>query len=237
MVSAAARLLAISSATRHDLEDYARERGWSLPPVEVTPLAAANLAAEPHAARPLQSPYFVVLGTIEPRKNHSLLLHLWRELALELGASAPHLVVIGKRGWECENVVDLLERCAPIHGLVHELADCSDAQLASYLAHAQALLFPSFVEGYGLPLAEAMGLGVPAIASDLPVFREVAGDVPEYLHPLDGAQWLRVVRDYCSPASDLRAAQLQRLRSFSATGWVDHFRQVDGVLDELRGEG
>ena len=56
-------------------------------------------------------PYFVICGTIEPRKNHSLLLHIWRDVVARLGQMAPKLVVIGVRGWENEHVIDLLERC------------------------------------------------------------------------------------------------------------------------------
>lgn len=67
--------------------------------------------------------YFVVLGTIEPRKNHLLLLQVWRQLIEELGLAAPRLVIIGQRGWECEQVVDLLDRCEVLRGVVLEKTD------------------------------------------------------------------------------------------------------------------
>ena len=62
------------------------------------------------------------------------------------------LVVIGPRRWECENVVDLLERCKPLRGVVVEHSSCTDIELNNCLAHAQALVFQTFAEGYGLPL-------------------------------------------------------------------------------------
>ena len=107
-----------------------------------------------------------MLGTIEPRKNHWFMLHVWRRIVEESGGNAPKLVVIGRRGWECENVVDMLERCESLKDAVVEQSNCSDHDLQVWLQHARALLFPSFVEGYGMPLVEALTMQVPVIASD-----------------------------------------------------------------------
>jgi glycosyltransferase involved in cell wall biosynthesis len=184
-------------------------------------------------SRPIARPYFVIIGTIEPRKNHWLLLQLWRQLVERLGNNAPRLVVIGQRGWECENVVDLLERCVQLKGVVIERPYCSDAELITWLHHARALLFPSFAEGYGMPLTEALAIGVPVIASELSVFRETSGDVPEYANPLDGPRWETLILDYMQPDSVLRGAQLERMRAFRPTTWPQHFARVDALLADL----
>ncbi len=181
----------------------------------------------------MAAPYFVVLGTIEPRKNHWLLLQLWRKLVERMGEHAPRLVIIGQRGWECENVVDLLERCEPLRGYVLELPACSDAELSTWLKHAQALLFPSFAEGYGIPLVEALSLGVPVIASALPVFREIAGDIPEYLDPLDGSGWMARIEAYADPDFSGRLAQLDRVAGFVPPAWSSHFQIVEEFLERL----
>jgi len=114
-----------------------------------------------------------------------------------------------------------------------EHASCGDEELANTLRHARALLYPSFVEGFGLPIAEALSLEVPVIASDLSVFREFAGDVPEYADPLDGRRWLQLIEDYARPDSALRAAQIARMSAFVAPTWAQHFARVDELLDEL----
>lgn len=199
------------------------------PPVLVAPLGIDSL--QPGAAPDLAAhPYFVVIGTIEPRKNHLLLLHLWRDFATKWGPAAPRLVLVGRRGWENENVLDLLERCTILRGVVEEAGSVPDSQVASLLAGSRALLFPSFAEGYGLPLAEALAAGAPAICSDLPALREVGGAVPEYLDPLDGAGWRRTILDYAAPDSRARAAQLARMRAWAPPCWDDHFAAVDGLL-------
>ena len=223
-------ILVNSAATAADLEPFLSTRAPP-PPVAVAPLgiAAPEVKAPPAAPHP----YFVVLGTIEPRKNHLLLLNLWRQMAATLGPAAPRLVVIGRRGWENENIIDMLERCAAIDGLVQETGPLPDREVASLLHGARALLFPSFAEGYGLPLVEALALGVPVIASDLPALREVGGAVPDYLDPLDGAAWRNAVADYARPDGAARRAQLARLAGWTPPSWSEHFAILDQVLDTL----
>jgi glycosyltransferase involved in cell wall biosynthesis len=224
-------LVANSRCTLDALERFAAHIRVACPPTIVAPLAPVALVGA--GPRPIERLYFVILGTIEPRKNHWLLLNVWRRLVERLGAAAPRLVVIGRRGWECENVVDLLERCAPLRGVVLERNDCGDSELAVYLSHAQALLMPSFAEGFGLPVIEALAVGIPVIASDLNVFHEIAGDVPDYLDPLDGPRWADLILEYSAAESKLRVAQLRRLTNFRTPTWLQHFAIVDAFLRSL----
>ncbi|HYZ34852.1 MAG TPA: glycosyltransferase family 1 protein [Crenalkalicoccus sp.] len=204
-----------------------------IPPVTVAPLGIAPSEAVPAAPATAPGGHFTCLGTIEPRKNHLLLLHLWRDLVRMQGAAAPRLLLLGRRGWENENVLDLLERCAALRGPVQEPGPLPDAAVRARLAGSRALLFPSFAEGYGLPLAEALALGVPVLCSDLPALREVGGEVPDYLDPLDGAAWRRAVLDYAAADSPRRAAQLARLRHWSPPRWADHFDRVEAFLETV----
>ncbi len=219
-----------SDATRAEFQSYAQKRGWAPRPLLVARLAPPDLL-KPSDERPLPCPYFVMLGTIEPRKNHLLLLHIWRALIQAKGEAAPKLVLIGRRGWECEQILDLLDRCVPLRGFVIEQPHCTDTDLARFLFHAQALLLPSFAEGFGLPLIEALSLGTSVIASDLPVFKEIAGTIPEFLDPLDGLGWRQKIEDYANPDSPNRAAQKERLRNFHPPSWADHFAFVESFLE------
>jgi glycosyltransferase involved in cell wall biosynthesis len=232
-LGSASGIIANSQATLNSLATEARLARLPMPPTVVAHLAS-GVSHSPPAPRPLSFPYFVMLGTIEPRKNHWFILHVWRRLIERLGAAAPKLVIIGRRGWECENVVDMLERCESLKGVVIEEAHCSDEQLHAYLQHAQALLFPSFVEGYGMPLAEALALKVPVLASDLDVFHEIADDIPDYLDPLDGPGWLARIHAYTRTDSPEREAQLTRIERFQEPTWAEHFERVDGFLETLR---
>ncbi len=229
VLSFGAGVITNSQATLNDLTDYARQTHQMMPPAVVA-LLASGIPLLPPEAPLMDKPYFVILGTIEPRKNHVMVFQLWRRLVQHFGEKTPHLVVIGQRGWECENAVDMLERCQMLKGYVTEISRCNDADLVTYLHHSQALLMPSFVEGYGLPVVEALALGVPVIASDLPVFKEIACDIIDYLNPLDGMGWGDLIMEYARPDSSRRASQMKRLQQFKRPDWDVHFIQVDAFL-------
>lgn len=220
-------LIANSEATATALRTYLEPSG-RVPPISVSHLGT-DRKGEPVMARPIDIPYFVCVSTIEPRKNHLLLLQLWRNMArvAKPGEVIPKLVIIGRRGWECENVIDLLDRSPHLKDHVIEQADMADPHVRDIVRGSRALLLPSFAEGYGMPVAEALEMGVPVICSDLAALREVGGDVPEYLDPLDGPAWQRAIADYAADGSSRRAAQLSRMTAWRPTTWDDH---LDAVL-------
>lgn len=210
--------------------DFAAERGLAVSPTLCAPLGLEPLKPAITVAVPLKAPYFVILGTIEARKNHRLLLRIWPRLAERFGAATPKLVIIGRRGWSIDDVVERLDQDAALRPHVLELSNCGDEELSGWLFHAQALLFPSHVEGQGLPLMEALALGTPAIASDLAVYREFAGDIPDYLDPDDDEAWLSLIMAYARPDSPQAARQREKLAMYKASSWEEHFRAVDGWL-------
>ena len=221
-----------SQSTLRTLEAHAERLGLPIPAHVVAPLASGPLP-QPDPRPPLDVPYFVMVGTIEPRKNHLLMLGVWRDLVRRMGDAVPRLVIIGQVGWECEAVLDLLERCDEIRPHVLHLESCSDDKLVTWLRHARALLFPSFAEGYGLPLVEALSLGLPAIVSDIPAFREIATGVPEYISPIDGLGWRDTVVAYSDGEAARRARQIARLRDFVAPNWQRHFALADALVERI----
>ncbi|WP_454917640.1 glycosyltransferase family 4 protein [Xanthobacter sediminis] len=237
VLRSAAAIIYNSAHTAGAMADFARRKGLALPPGIVSLLGTEEkfLAPAGEDPPPAGHPYFVMVGTIEPRKNHLMALHLWRRLAERHGDAAPKLVLVGRRGWENENIVDLLDRATGLKPHVFECNRLPDWQLKRLLHGARAMLFPSFAEGYGLPLAEALALGVPVIASDLEVFREIAGDIPCYRDPIDGLGWTAAVEDFCAPSSALRAAQLAALPGLRLPSWRQHFETADELIFRVEG--
>lgn len=224
-------IIAISNATAADLLPHLSQ-GPDKPPILTATLGIETHAPDANFPVPTEA-YFVCIGTIEPRKNHLLLLNTWRVLQQRLGPNTPKLILIGRRGWENENILDMLERCPALEGVVREYQGLPDNAVARLLQGARALLFPSFAEGYGLPLAEALALGVPTICSDLPALREVGGDAPEYLDPLDGLGWRRLILSFTDEDGRVREAQLRRIERWSSPSWEDHFSLVDPWLEDI----
>ena len=219
-----------SQATLDELAGFARSEGLPNPPGVAAWLGIDPFPEPPPSPKP--KPTFVTVGTIEARKNHLLLLEIWSRLIERFGDNAPRLLIIGQRGWEAEPVFARLDRDESLRGHVVELNHCSDMELAAHIAGARALLFPSFVEGYGLPLIEALAAGVPVIASDLPVFREIGAEIPEFLDPHNDAAWEAAIMDYAETGSDAReeqlaahqvipASRLGMTTSQSVEGWLE----------------
>lgn len=230
-LSSAAGLVCNSEATRDALAEFASELDLSMPPDIVAWISGPRLP-EGVVPRTLERPYFVTLGTIEARKNHILLLEIWRSLAATMGNEAPILVIIGQRGWEAETTIAMLDQGQELEGHVRELGRCDDEELAGWLNGARALLMPSFVEGFGLPIIEALQLGTPVIASDLPVYREIVGDIPTYLDPLDGSGWDRAIRNFTGNDRE-RTRQLRAATRYRAPNWQSHFARVEDWLGRL----
>lgn len=222
----AALVLCNSQVTARALRTYAQESNRALPSIAVLPPGVEQcfLNAQQDIAHP-RNPYFVTLGTIEPRKNHMLLLSLWQYLAERDGPKAPRLVIVGKRGWENSHVLAMLERCPALPGLVIEVTGLEDAALAQLVAGAAGLLAPSFTEGYGMPITEALALRTPVIASNIPAHHEAAGtDEAIFLNPLDGLNWRTAV-------DALAASPQRRTRASAANRWDMHFDDLQTLIE------
>lgn len=170
-------------------------------------------------------PYFVLLGTIEPRKNHALALDLWQDMARDLPASdMPQLLIIGARGWANEDVFERLDNLGPLGAHVKELGALPDGAMNALLEGAAGLLMPSLSEGFGLPPGEAIALGTPVIASNLPVYWEVFGNNLVYPEKDDLLSWRQAVETVLSDR-EKSSGDADALPT-----WQDHFNLILKVV-------
>ncbi len=235
MIQHASAIVTVSEATRLSLESYLATRKNPVPPCDVVPLGLAPAFIDHLDIQPLQTdiPYFVVVGTIEPRKNLLHLLTVWHRWTQEGAHPRARLVIVGRRGWENENILEILDRSRGLAPSVIEAASLGDAGMVALLKGAVALLAPSFVEGYGLPIAEALALGTPVIASDTDAHREAGGAFAEYLDPLDGPAWMQAFDDYCSSGSERGQRQREIVQGYEPTVWNNHFLKIDKIIEEI----
>lgn len=181
-----------------------------------------------------KAPYFVCIGTVEPRKNQEMLLDVWRTLADRMGRHTPSLVLVGQRGWDEKYSNVIVSAVATLgHNLVEWRSSTTDETLRRLLSGAQALLMPTLAEGFGIPLIEAIDCKVPAIVSDLEVLREVGGDIPEYLDATQPRDWEDAVVAYCQNPSPRRVARLSRLHETQPSNWRPHFKLLDRILADV----
>jgi len=194
------------------------------------PGVVAHLGLDgPAPAEPLPAsfqrgiPYFVTVGTIEPRKNHALLLDIWERLDRE--GTGAHLHIIGQRGWENRDVFARLDRGSMIGKTVFEHNSLTDGQVRAAIEGAVALLLPSHAEGFGLPALEAAALGTPVVCAQLPSVKEVLGGYPLYLEAHDFYDWV-------TTASSRGNEAVKRDIPAGLPTWDAHVEQVFRFLAE-----
>ena len=173
--------IAISQTVADELADYVEQHrlphrqglkiGWFHCGADLH--APATRAARPKIAAAVagDAPVFLIVGTIEPRKGHRVALAAFERLWAD--GVAARLVVVGRRGWFEEAIVAAIGGHAENGAQLFWFDDVDDPELSFLYDHAAALVFPSYAEGFGLPIVEAARRGLPTICSDIPVFREV----------------------------------------------------------------
>ena len=231
-------VLVNSEATKGDYERFLLENRVSGAPAQTVYIGAEDSFLKNESEKVSDSvnrvikegPYVLYIGTIEARKNHALLLQIWRDFMRE-GEPPGRLVIVGKRGWEAENVFSLLDR-RNWKGYVIELFGVSDSEMIALLENCKGVLFPSFSEGWGMPLVEALAKGKPAICSDIPVLREASSDCAHYIHPCDAIGWQREISRLFYDAH-FEEHLVAKAAAFEAPRWSSAFNKVDNLLGNM----
>ncbi|POA35033.1 MULTISPECIES: glycosyltransferase family 1 protein [unclassified Pseudomonas] len=143
-------------------------------------LSVRSATVEPRMERmfAVPDPVFLMVSTIEPRKNHEYLLDAFEQAWAE--GSKARLCIIGGIGWKCESLISRVRNHPELNKRLFMFNSLTDTSLEYAYSQATALVFPSYVEGFGLPLVEAMQRGLPVMASDIPVFREIGKEFVAY---------------------------------------------------------
>ena len=156
------------------------------------------------------TPYVLWVGSLEPRKGVGVLVAAMARLARRGTATA--LVLAGYAGWQNSRLIPPGQR-AQLGGSLHQLGPVPETDLQALYAGANVFAFPSFHEGFGLPVLEAMAAGAPVVASDIPAIREVAGDAAVLVPPGDVEQWVGALEDVLgSPSRRAVLAEAGRQR-------------------------
>ncbi len=210
-----------SEATRVQLEDWISAQ--RSPPIVSIPLAthSTNLRNRlPSTSGDKKC--FVYLGTLAPRKNIELLIRVWDQLSqTDLSAE---LILVGAVDGDFQ-LPDVLPEG------IHHRPGATDEEVSQLLRSATALVLPSWTEGFGLPVVEALSLGVPVICPDLPALREVGGGIPTFISPTDIAGWHKAICEFSGSSSAELNRQQSELKHFRPNDWSTHFSRL---YQELR---
>lgn len=220
------RLVTVSENVRTDLVDL-----LECPPALVTAcLQVGDMDAVQHGGTSADhGGHFLYCGAIEPRKNLGRLVAAYRAS----GSVRPFLIV-GEPGWRADEVMGAIGDTPGVHIMPFQ----SREALRELMRGARAFFFPSLAEGFGLPVAEAMGLGVPILASSIAVLQEVAGEGALFVDPLDEAAMATAIMKLDS--DDALCAQLGALGAIKAVAYQSgsYYRRLHGLYQDVaRGAG
>lgn len=225
------KLLAISEHTKKDVAAWLKKNKKRIPPIEVIRLGDDfNFAT---SKRPKQADvlkkdeYIICVGTIEARKNHMLLYYAYKR-ALERSISLPELVIIGRRGWQTDDVHNLISNDPEINQKIHFFENCGDEELSWLYEHCLFSVYPSFYEGWGLPIAESVARHVPCVCSNTSSMPEVAGSLVGYFSPNSVDECLEAMQTLLSPVELKRAKA--KTKKYNVTSWDTTYQQVCAIL-------
>lgn len=232
-------VLAISRFTAAEAAGFCAGHGLPVPPLEVIRLAdvlaaAATPAATPPLPRFVPSrPFFLCVSTLDVRKNHRSLYEAWRVLAARRPGRCPDLVCVGAAHVQVSELLHEIRHDRDVNRHIHVLHDVHDAELGWYYRHCTATIYPSKHEGWGLPVAESLGLGRLCIAARTTSLPEISPDLPAWFEPHDVARLVALVeRSIDEPAWRQEREQAIR-RSFRPTSWPETAAQVLAAVGRL----
>lgn len=211
-------VLVYSENTRRDLYKW-------IPEADDRPVFRLHLGAELSgggAERPEQFPdgsYVLCVGTIQPRKNHALLLMAWRQLLLRRPDDCPRLVLVGKKGWNSDDLMYFFTNNPFLSERVTIVEQPTDAGLQWLYQHAWLTIYPSLYEGWGLPIVESLAVGKLCLSSDSSSMPEAGGDLAEYFSPYDPKAVSSLVEKYLDDPSALVSAEARIRARFVPPSW------------------
>lgn len=228
-------ILVNTADTRDTLISFAKRAGVESLRVEVVPLGGDFQGREEDNDEHVQDsvvrtaalrPYILLVGTIEPRKNHRLLYEAYKR---RLHSEDINIIFAGRVGWIEQEFMEKLYQDPDYGTRIHHISNASNTDLRYLYHHAFAVAFPTHMEGYGLPVVEALENGDVVIASDIPVLREVGGDYCVYFKEND-------VDDFADKAAALihNTASYAKLRdhvsSYRVHTWDETAERVAELL-------
>ena len=220
----------ISQCASSDLAEVAKAQGHT--PLKIAPMRMGSDFRVPTAStRPGVAPpqrYALCVGTVEPRKNHIVLVKAFDALRDEIEDLA--VVIVGKPGWMTEDLQAQI-RSHPEYGQrLRWLARVSDDQLAALYQYAHICVQPSLYEGFGSPVLEGLAFGVPVLASNAGAHPEAGGELAQYFEPDDLQALVSLMHQHFTDDGFHQTA-LQRLNGFTPNSWADSATDIVNAFE------
>lgn len=231
-------LFSISKNTKRDVINWLQENNLPIPKIEVVRLGddfkkstRGDLSSR---IKKLENTRFILcIGTIEARKNHTLLYYAYK-LASAKNINLPRLVIVGRKGWRTDDIFEIMSTDPEIQDQLLFIHSATDSELPWLYTNCSFTIYPSFYEGWGLPIAESLSYGTPCIASNTSSMPEIAGDLIEYFSPSSTDECLAAIQKLLNPRN-LQAAR-SKVKKYKMTTWDETFDFINEHIGAIYGK-
>jgi glycosyltransferase involved in cell wall biosynthesis len=230
-------VLCVSKNTKKEATEWLQAQKLNVPRMEVFRLGddfQVAKAVEPtdevfKAAKLKTSRYLLTVCTIEARKNHALLYYVYK-LAAARAIDLPKIAIVGRRGWGTEEIYNFMANDPEVKDKIVFLHGKSDEELSWLYNHCEFTVFPSFYEGWGIPIAESVARGVPCLCSNTTSMVEIAEGYVDHFSPASADECLAQITKFLIP-KNLEAAR-KKVKGYKQFSWDGSFDQVMKYLED-----
>ena len=238
MLRTADAVLAISHATSGDLRRLVAELQIPPPVTGVVPMGTGTSygGGDVEAVAPVPqglTDFVLCVGTIEPRKNHLYLYHVWKRLLAWPRQQIPRLVLVGRFGWHTEELQRHLDVSDNLDGHIVILPSVTDAELRALYRACRFTIFPSLYEGWGLPVSESLAMGKLCVASNSTAVPEAGGEWALYIDPYNVEDGVRTVLRLIADPDIVREREAAIRRGYRTVPWPEAAERMLDVLSGL----
>lgn len=233
-------VLPISGYSEGQLRKHAAKRGISLPATQTIRLGhqIADVPDATAVAGLTAGQFVLAVGDVTQRKNHQLLVEIWATLGRERTAQPIPLVIAGRIGADGQPLVAASNANPDTADTVKFLGGIDDAQLIWLYRNCRFTLFPSFSEGFGLPVVESLSFEKPCIASNATSIPEASQGVAVHIDPYDASAWQNAIERMLDDDQSLAAAKQDIANRFRITPWTETANEILGAIGrELQQKG
>lgn len=170
--------------------------------------------------------YVLMVGTLEPRKNHSFVLDAFEEGLFE---EKVNLVFAGRIGWNIQDLLERIQKHEKLNKQLFFIDDANDDEISALYENCLCVAFPSYNEGFGLPIIEAFSHNALVAANDIEVLHEVGGDYCRYFSLQDCDEFISIIKMYIEDNAVYKADK-EKIRNYKPVTWDECAEEMYRVL-------
>lgn len=226
-------IICISESTASDVREFMKKNQVKNgPKIGVVRIGESIDDHKEKRVPKLEPGYILSVSTIEARKNHAALFYVVRE-AHRRGIKLPKIVIVGRKGWHMAESLYMIEHDPITKNAIEIISGADDAKLTWLYRNALFTVFPSFYEGWGMPIAESLAYGKVCIASNTSSMPEIAGDLIDYFSPYNTGEILDKIVSYLDK-DVLSSKERQIKKQYHQTSWADMYVEIDHFMSHLK---